>query len=105
MPNEMTAEDLAKRLGDIKEQILENISFDDARTLDYSVSALRRVASGELAEAKHGQWIYSRSVSEFSVSKCSVCGKEQFSISNVVAEGRYCPACGALMDGKDDSHV
>lgn len=47
-----------------------------------------------------GKWVYSRKQSEFAVSKCSICGKEQFSISHVVTDGNYCPNCGAKMEDK-----
>ena len=47
-----------------------------------------------------GAGIYSGTRSEFAVSKCSACGKEQFSISHVVKDGNYCPDCGAYMRGE-----
>jgi DNA-directed RNA polymerase subunit RPC12/RpoP len=54
----------------------------------------------EVAPVVRGEWTYSRTQSEFAVSKCSNCGKEQFSISHVVTEGNYCPNCGAKMGDK-----
>lgn len=77
-------------------------AFFITQSLNLAASLLRKIASGEYAPVVHGRWVYSRTESEFSVSKCSVCRKERFAISEVVTKGKFCPSCGALMDGKDD---
>ena len=63
-----------------------------------AIAAWNRRADAE--PVVRGGWIYSRTQSEFAVSKCSACGKEQFSISHVVKDGKYCPNCGAKMEDK-----
>ena len=50
----------------------------------------------DVAPVRHGRWIeLSRS------SKCSECG---FETGKYEPPRRYCPECGALMDGKEDAH-
>ena len=56
---------------------------------------------GQLTEVRHGRWhdVYLSSASSF-VGTCSVCGK-----SNDIPPvplAKYCPNCGAKMDGGQD---
>lgn len=46
----------------------------------------------DVVEVRHGEWIYG----EFDVPHCSECGKEV--LPNQIS--KYCPECGAKMDGK-----
>jgi hypothetical protein len=48
----------AERLKDIKEQMLDNISFDDAHALDYAAYYLRAIAAGEYKQVVHAHWNY-----------------------------------------------
>ena len=68
-------------------------------TISDVVEEILNAPTIDAAPVVHGEWIHSRTQSEFAVSKCSICGKEQFSISHVVAGGNYCPNCGAKMRG------
>ena len=68
------------------------------KTHDEAIAAWNR--RSDAVPVVRGEWIYSRTQSEFAVSKCSACGKEQFSISHVVTDGKYCPNCGAKMEDK-----
>lgn len=58
---------------------------------------------------RHGEWL--NFFGDFSAAECSVCGELFDNISNEVSKGfydlfcqeyKFCPACGARMDGKDD---
>ena len=52
--------------------------------------------AADVAEVRHGHWIeLSRS------SKCSECG---FETGRYEPPRRYCPECGARMNGKEDEH-
>ena len=70
-------------------------------TRDYIAS----LSAADVVEVRHGRWISEahESVSkrnrltEYRVYSCSVCGR-----SNGRVKKRYCPNCGALMDGKED---
>lgn len=57
-------------------------------------------AAGKRNAVKHGRWVdevYTAGVLEMYGHKCSVCG----AITPVnVDRYRYCPMCGAIMDGK-----
>ena len=43
---------------------------------------------------KHGKWIHSRAVPSSTLSECSLCGFDTGAWSF-----KYCPMCGARMDG------
>lgn len=82
---------------------------DDIPLLKQSASYLRRVASGEYAPVIHGRWIHkdcngipTENHEAAAYAECSNCGH---TVNNVDQEAERCPYCGALMDGKDDSHA
>jgi hypothetical protein len=69
-----------------------------------AASILRRVASGELVPVVHGRWIgHFEDDSKAGPGQvcCSNCGVK---LNVSFPRGNCCPSCGALMDGKDDSH-
>ena len=68
-------------------------AFFIRQALDIAASYLRAIAAGEYKRVVHGH-IIGRGYD----LHCSICG-ESADIGN-----NYCPSCGALMDGKDDSH-
>ena len=61
---------------------------------------------GKLEPVRHGRWIYRKTIPGF--HHCSICGvtnKMQVSCNKYVML-RYCPHCGAKMDGgKDDENA
>jgi hypothetical protein len=83
----------AERLKDIKEQMLDNISFDDAHALDYAAYYLRAIAAGE-----YKQVVHAHITGHGYDLHCSNCG------ASADIGDDYCKSCGALMNGKDDSH-
>lgn len=72
-------------------------------TICFAASILRRVASGELAEVVHAKWIKKGTFSGGgeTLAICSKCGYPM----SWWTKPKHCPNCGALMDGKDDSHA
>jgi len=94
MPNEMNHADLADRLDKLYEQHPFNF-------LHQAAADERRIANGKLVEVVHGEW--KPSVNGKQVRRCSICN-EEFFIANS-SEPKYCPSCGALMNGKDDNDV
>jgi hypothetical protein len=102
---EMTAAEAAEKVesfinyaGDTLDDAL---GFNLRRTIGAASSILRRVASGELAPVIHAHWTggyaHKGDVWTYTQPQCSNC-------HNAVIGGttKYCPSCGALMDGKDD---
>jgi len=97
-------------------EILENcpvksgIAYIPFEVKNAAVEVLRRVASGELAEVVHAHWTdymadkkdWLRDDGKTVFIECSVCHEKL--CRNLMLSEKYCPACGALMDGKDDSH-
>lgn len=66
-----------------------------------AASYLRAIAAGEYKQAVHGYWEHRSYIDQY----CSVCGespdREQ---GETPPEYDICPYCGAVMDGKDESH-
>lgn len=65
-----------------------------------AASYLRAIAAGEYKQVVHGRW---RKVSDDFLDVgdaffCSECDEPQEKMS------KFCPSCGALMDGKDETH-
>ena len=62
---------------------------------DCAISCVDAAPTADVAEVKHGKWVYVRWC-EF---KCSECG--QLSDSKPYkGKEKYCPECGAKMDGE-----
>ncbi|HEX3018590.1 MAG TPA: hypothetical protein VHP31_12170 [Caproicibacter sp.] len=116
MPNEMTPLEAAETLEDIAavsdlkavdgaRSGLVNLSKNDASSLRVIASMLRQIAAGELRPVIHAHWkgqssnVGYRCVVHFA---CSNCGYE---IADDETVNKLCPNCGALMDGKEDSHA
>lgn len=115
--NEMSTAECAERLeniidyaGDTLDDALE---FNLRNTLNYASAVMSKVAAGELVEVVHGEWL--NFVGDFSTAECNRCG-EVYEVSpdekpcenyfNAFKQFyKYCPSCGALMDGKDDNNA
>lgn len=80
------------------------ISPDD---VDFGVD---KIPAADVVEVRHGRWIEDERTYPGPGLKnnlCSVCGEIAGSWKEGLAPERkwaYCPACGALMDGKEDAH-
>lgn len=66
-----------------------------------AIQFLRKIAAGEYRQVVHGHWKNRGYLDQC----CSICGeapeREQ---GETPPDYDICPYCGALMDGKDDSH-
>ena len=66
--------------------------------------------AADVAEVRHGRWIEDERTYPgpgLANNLCSVCGEIAGAWKEGLAPERkwaYCPACGALMDGKEDEH-
>lgn len=56
---------------------------------------------GDLKKVKHGHWVLLDNCSNHGVY-CSVCNKKVYKdwYGNVKLTSKYCPNCGAIMDGE-----
>ena len=83
------------------------VEIQEQNDWNYYKHCIEAVPAAEVAEVRHGRWIPEacESVSkrnrliEYRVYSCSICGR-----SNGRVKKRYCPNCGALMDGKEDEY-
>lgn len=55
--------------------------------------------TADVAEVKHGRWITRKSIHNEEFYVCSICGTANDDI------WRYCPNCGAKMDGRSEEDV
>lgn len=109
---EMNAAEAAERIKKIHYSMrLPTLEPEDYEALALSESALRKIASGELREVVHGEWL--NFYGDFSTAECSECGecyevspeeepKKEF-FNEFQQCYKFCPNCGARMDGKDGS--
>lgn len=79
----------------------------DVHPLDYNaqgiVERIKTIPAADVAEVKHGRWIYAGIRGRFPVCKCSACGNVENADWAVLGDNvNYCPNCGAVMDGGPD---
>ena len=73
-------------------------------------SILTGMKAADVVEVRHGRWIEDERTYPgpgLANNLCSVCGEIAGAWKEGLAPERkwaYCPACGALMDGKEDEH-
>lgn len=67
---------------------------------------LNCVPAADVAPVRHGQWMETEQPcgwSEVACAECSECGEDfvlgEYSMADLRSLFRYCPNCGALMDG------
>jgi len=112
--NEMTPQECAEVLKEIDiyfKQTSHIVVSDFAKSLaqkkimaiNQSAAVMRKLAEGELVEVVHARWIFDSD----GYVRCSACNQKapvflQYQDEPETNMSRYCPSCGALMDGKDD---
>lgn len=91
---------------EVAKEYLRHDSFSNpyfrSQACQQAMDVLDTVPAADVVEVKHGRWhdVYMSSASSF-VGTCSVCG-----ISNDIPPvplAKYCPNCGAKMDGGQDN--
>lgn len=61
---------------------------------------IRKQPASDVAPVKHGKWLYNGHVCGDTAYKCSACGEIEWRTS--CDRLKYCPFCGAKMDGGDN---
>ena len=72
--------------------ISRQAAIDEIRKCRFVVDAIDKIKDLQSAEPKHGKWVYHYRLKKF---VCLECGYEQ----KHKPEWKYCPNCGARMDG------
>lgn len=57
---------------------------------------IARQKTADVAPVRHGRWVWKHSPYDLNIYICSVCKKQVSILGNKL---RYCPNCGAIMDG------
>ena len=68
---------------------------------DSAINALRNMPSADVAPVVHGRWEEKGYVCGESEFECSVCHKTEWRTS--IGRFRWCPFCGARMDGDSNA--
>ena len=87
--------DINKALRNIEHYIfLKERGYGDTTVaLDEVAGLLLEIGTADVVEVRHGEWQQAR-YTEASLYICSECDKPEYK------EHRYCPHCGAKMDGE-----
>ena len=74
--------------------------------LDYGCGECKEVTFADVVEVRHGQWIRTGqsyiNPNKFLCLTCSCCLSDLD--EHIRKEPRYCPNCGARMDGEEHEH-
>lgn len=86
-----------------KEQVLDWFRpyghMDEPIPFETMVSDLRGMPAVDVAPVRHGQWIVKGYVCGETEYQCSECKETEWRTS--ASRLKYCPFCGAKMDGAD----
>ena len=66
---------------------------------------IKRAPTADVQEVRHGTWEKPTKMFPYWDWKCSVCGCEEYrqqDSNGHYREMKFCPECGAKMDGKED---
>ena len=84
-----------------KADLLVGQEYLDEDTFLTAINLLDCQSTTDVVEVKHGQWIKPTKINgrNFAICHCSVCEGVPCGIDE---NTRYCPNCGARMDGKEE---
>lgn len=82
--------------------------FDSIADAEYAAWLLGICPCEDVAEVKHGRWFETSQpigwAGSFRCAECSACGEDfvldEYGIDEIREYFKYCPNCGAKMDGK-----
>lgn len=95
------------------EKLVKEIAEKALDEYEYKGKTIRELAdlliNGDAVEVVHGHWY----VSEYEYLNCSVCGEEMYTGCNSTKEAqllkehwkKFCPNCGAKMDGEGNGNL
>lgn len=93
-------------LDDLEKEIeAGNIALDEDvwinKGLRIAIRDIKDIKTADVQPVKHGRWKFYKNNGIYDTYKCSIC-KESFELpmdADISQEIRYCPNCGARMDG------
>ena len=107
MAKYIDADKLIETLREIQGTHSPNLTKATNEAIDLGLSLAMRMArkepTADVAEVKHGEWIYKTTYGQLEECNCSLCGQLMSTV-----EGKrmnYCPKCGADMRGDTDGKL
>lgn len=105
MARYIDADKLIEKLKKSRETQQKYGTHTATKLTDYFFAALKNEPTADVEEVKHGEWVYPSYApygGSYMMRHCSLCEYTPY-IEGVIYEpySRYCPHCGAKMDGKD----
>ena len=88
----------------IKREEAMHIAFKSPFFSDSLMEEIKAIPAADVAPVRHGLWEERDDGFGGTYYHCSVCGEDWCTIDGTPAENgmRYCPQCGARMDGGTD---
>jgi hypothetical protein len=100
MPRYIDADVLHIQMEDLYEHHIEMKNFSADGAVADCLDLLDNAPTADVVEVKHGEWIYNpETLSLNSGYTCSVCKDPMWHSHDVPQAFKYCPNCGARMDG------
>ena len=89
-----------------KEQVLDWFRpyghMDEPIPFETMVSDLRDMPAADVAPVRHGRWMNANSRQKTYLRRCAACGGLAY-FCGIGCSYKYCPNCGAMMDGGADN--
>ena len=73
---------------------------EDVIYAEAAQKAIDTIPSADVAEVKHGEWLWELADNGWADHICSKCGYTINTDIHVIVDYDYCPNCGARMDGE-----
>ena len=92
-----------ERLKEALNADLQTLQSLDEHTMNLILLEIYEAPAADVAPVRHGRWIRPHWRNSVSCADCSECGAEAHHAEYRGVQKNYkiCPACGALMDGKE----
>lgn len=87
-----------------RQEVIETVAFyrEDPDGIDHALQSIKSIPAADVQPVKHGEWT-AEGNDEYGNywDECTACRNAVFFPPSVKNDYKYCPHCGAVMDGAE----